>query len=597
LQADIATDDCAGPYVKFNDYLSARYQKPMIIFTPGINNTWTQQVRYKRDLFSSTNVGCDPEGARRLLKIIEERSQVAEFRHYLLTGQGSPDDTMINLYQLIDRMAVQIKQRYGNKISQMYFSEMATPLGIQEADYETYTRTVQTPFQLISKSMSWAAQQLASLGLLNETDLYGGASYNYLRTLICRNAVIGMLKNASLVDDYHLRLSSEVELELGKFYAQVPSQGNPRQLITALRFIPHELGGVGTETDLATDPIKAVTLMRQLSDSELELAEHYLVASSLKGLYISKGLDAPPETSVLLESLSEEKQQLIQELYSEISSIDNYVADKFFNLLCPDILNTIVISEDALSSIETDYMDSDNQEQLESRDVLWEYLSEDCHELITIKNRPLRTIGTPIKVQWDQYPSRKDALLAQNSDVVGLFHGPSCMFKALALEIFGDASGRNFSLCERALRSAVADYMLAHSDEFLDNLDDCQLFPRQKDNESDRDFQVRKDTELRTKLHERCEGLRSGNCMNMLLGGPGLELEVISLIFGCPIHVFDVSSPMKIGAQGIEEGIIQPNIVIGGAFAGAPIRLCFSGHYDSIRLKSSFNDPEPVVIS
>jgi hypothetical protein len=266
------------------------------------------------------------------------------------------------------------------------------------------------------------------------------------------------------------------------------------------------------------------------------------------------------------------------------------VADKFFNLLCPDILNTIVIPEGAIPSIETEYMDADNQEQPECRDVLWEYLPEDCHELITIKNRPLRTVGTPIKVQWDQYPSRKDALFAQNINLTSVGGGTCCMFNALAAEVFGDAPGRNFLHCEGILRGSAANYMLAHSDEFLHMLE-FVFIPPQRDNESDVDFQTRKDTTLRMELYDYCENMRNNEPLKSRHGSSAVELEVISIILGCPIHIFDVSSPMKIGTQGIEEGVIQPNVVLGGSFTGAPIRLHYIGHYDAIRLKSSFNDP------
>jgi hypothetical protein len=215
LQANIATDDCAGPYVKFNGHLNARYQKPMIVFIPGDDLSWTKEVRYKKDLLSSTTVGCDPEGARRLLKIVKDSGQLPRFRNYLLNDERAPDETMACLYDLIDCIAKQVNDRYGSKITMM--KDHVDP-DLQTATYLEYTQEAQTPFQVISKSMVWAAQQFAAKGLLNADDLYGGNAFHLLKMLICRKAVFEMLKNARQVDDFHIRFSSLVELELGQFY-------------------------------------------------------------------------------------------------------------------------------------------------------------------------------------------------------------------------------------------------------------------------------------------------------------------------------------------------------------------------------------------
>jgi hypothetical protein len=145
----------------------------------------------------------------------------------------------------------------------------------------------------------------------------------------------------------------------------------------------------------------------------------------------------------------------------------------------------------------------------------------------------------------------------------------NCMYGALSLEIFNkDDVNEDIEYYVGLLRAAAEDYILAHQEDYLPLM--LQKTDRPELNESEDQMVIRLRSELEARLRTYCTKVR-GN--DKLEWGTAMEMEAIAAIIGTPVHVFYIVHPMKLGEEGIEDGVIQPNSIIGGRFTGAPIRL------------------------
>lgn len=218
---------------------------------------------------------------------------------------------------------------------------------------------------------------------------------------------------------------------------------------------------------------------------------------------------------------------------------------------------------------------------------------------VTIKNRPIRTVGTskPVKKIILEFARRT---LAFQNQITFISHCPgNCGYALLAMEIFGEHASGNTRLEEHSfqetetyvkyasaniehyagiLRAAVADYMLDHSDQFRI----AMAKPSNEVNDMDADSL---DKFLQEELIRYCNRVR--NNQGNVQWCTGVELEAISAIIRTPIHIFHEKYPMRIGREGIEKGVIQPNCVIGGHYKNSPIRLGYKGDsYWILKLKT-----------
>lgn len=593
-QANLDVNSCTGPKVAFNHHLSAMYQRPKLTFAPDNTGEIEPKIFFTADILSTTNTGCDPVGAISILKSFEKAGMLDICKNHIIGHQESIHALMDTLKGQIDTMAEQMKERYGQHIIPMIIADFhenqetpnePPPANFEALDFSGATAEAQTPYQLIKLGMLWASQKYATLGLLNENDVLGGPAYPYLRKLIGRTVVFEILNRAAVINDFNIKLTNALELDCGKFYEYLPASDHSNTLTPHLRYIPHELGGDGTEDDLATDPIKAKSLMNKLSPSEILLLEKYLLASSLKQLYALKEitdenlLDLDERVRVELQQIQPDRQRIIQEIYAEIAAIEQHVSDHYFNLFSCDILDTVRIPENAPVTAVA-FIHPQTEHNLLKQDVQWQFLPEDIRKDVIIKNRPIRTIGAAQKATLKDFQSkgRSGAIDAQNYVIHNPARAGDCMFGALALEIFGLHIVQNIDHYVTILRKAVVDYILTHKEQFRDGMakETDQPYPYEREE----NFLKRIEPELDRRLEEYCHAIQDRQEW-----GTGLELEAIAEIFGVPIHIFYVNKLMRIGSDGIEDGVIQPNSILGSKYDGAPIRLKYTGtHYCPIHL-------------
>jgi len=609
-QASVRTDDCEGPYVVFNDNLKARYQKPIIVYAPGEDNEMVPTVLYRADILSSTRTGCDPEGARRLLKDIEDRGTVEEFKNHLLNGTPAVDKDIKILKELMDTMANQMKERYCPTILPMVVKDLNNqredaPLPLsstpnQNPDFKTYTDGAKTPFEYLKRGVLWSIQKYACAGLFTEDDIapYDEPNlslFDPLKNLVFRNTVFGMIINAQPVHDFRLKLSSNLELECGNFYGYEPSVDDKGKLVSNLRFIPNELSGDGTEFNPASDPIKAKHTMMQLTSSELEFFETYMNADALQRIYEVKGMTEGNTPQALaaknilrdararLDAMAPDRKALIGELFYQITKIVTCIKDSYYTKFAPDIGNAVDFPEN-VAPVVVNYAPPRPVEEMITQGVKWEFLSCQRNE-VTIKDRPVRTSGTTSKVNLAHYNQFgqvdwRGALSSQNNVIHNPAQCGNCMYGALSLEIFGDRASRDIERYAGILRAAAADYILANKEAHIPLMLKPTDRPRNGETEDQMVARLRPDLDAR--LREYCAKVRNNNTLEW---GTAMEMEAIAAVIGTPVHVFYTAHPMRVGREGIEDGVIQPNSILGGRFTGAPIRLLYSGwHYEPIRL-------------
>jgi hypothetical protein len=353
------------------------------------------------------------------------------------------------------------------------------------------------------------------------------------------------------------------------------------------------LGGDGSHNNLATDPIKAKHLINQLTNDELAFFEHYMNANPLEKVYEAKGMatkNVLTQTRAQLAGMPTDRQVLIQQLYAEISSIDLYIADKYFNSFSPSILNDVTLSEGAASTV-IEYTHVPLSELPITQDVKWEFLKVRKSE-VEIKSRQIRTEGTTHKVNITNYQNPhtgktdwEGAIAAQNT----IIHNPADImndiYVALALEIFGDrliSSSSSIRHHASILRSAAADYILANKENYLPLM--LEKYYHVRPSETEATVIARLKPDLQMQLRDYCRWIRNNS---NFASGTSEEMEAIGAVVGVPIHVFYTNFSMEVGSKGIEDGVIQPNAILGGRFAGAPIRLQFDGiRYLPIRLQT-----------
>lgn len=613
-QADVKTDDCAGPYVQFNNHIQVRYQKPILIFAQE-NEEMVPCIVYNTDSISSTYQGCDPEGAKRILTMLQEEGKLEAFRDYLFMNTPPAHESMPLLKDLIQQMSQQISQRYSpaltTKCNRRYYRNtvhanrfpQCVHAPLRNATFKTYTQSAETVYEYMSRATVWAAQKYANKGLLNLDDIYdAGEAYTHLRALIGSNAIFEMLKNAERYNDFTLSFNHTLQMNLGKFFSFEPSSDNPRLLTANERYIPHMFGGVGTIEDIATDPIKAKTLMQKLSYNELQFAERYIYSSHLLSLYALKNITDEEPLRLLqnareeLEQMDTEKKRIIQDLNVEILKMQSYFAEHHFNTLLNLFESTITIPENAFPTVIT-FAQPVQETPPEYQEVLWQYLPESVDRNSVVGKNPVpRNIGTSVKVSWRDYHGRRyQALQAQNTIIDNPARCGNCMYGALAIELFGintdddDEDNDEVEYFAGILRQTAVNYMLTNPDQFLQSMVDPAR-DHQRAEETDQAFNERMQPIWMERLRNHCRKV-AGNDADDPEWGTAVEMSAISAVFGIPIHIFYTAHPMEIGTNGIDEGVILPNSVIGGNFAGEPLRYIYTGqHYEPIHLRTVFSE-------
>lgn len=211
--------------------------------------------------------------------------------------------------------------------------------------------------------------------------------------------------------------------------------------------------------------------------------------------------------------------------------------------------------------------------QLKDNSVQWKYLPI-SRDRVTIKSRNLRTTGTSVKIQPEQYKYRCSALFAQNTTSNIDDYDENRLYPALAKEIFGNVPEKELGNYIKILKCAAADYILDHPMEFLTAI-------------ANNNLEEKNDAALRQQLEEHCAQMKRLEREDKRW--LDVEIAAISALFRIPIHIFNSETSCKIGNEGIEDGVIQPHFVFGESFVGAPIRMLYtpmSSEYYSIQLKT-----------
>jgi hypothetical protein len=161
---------------------------------------------------------------------------------------------------------------------------------------------------------------------------------------------------------------------------------------------------------------------------------------------------------------------------------------------------------------------------------------------------------------------RSNLLEMQNKVIDNPSNVHDCLYGALAIEIFGKKKAKkDIQAYVGILRNAIANYILDNRSCFIPSMayvDDKKISERHE-----------------VRLVERCNKIRNKEW------GSGIELAAVSAMLQVPIHVFYTGAPMKMGTEGIEDGVIQPNVIIGSEFTGPAIRLKYTAsQYNAMKL-------------
>jgi hypothetical protein len=245
-------------------------------------------------------------------------------------------------------------------------------------------------------------------------------------------------------------------------------------------------------------------------------------------------------------------------------------------------------------------------------DIQWKLLPNVPHQDVVIKNRPIRIAKTAYPVVnikafiyqfsylsdanrylYDGKINWENALRSQNDIIIprpGLVSARNNVdYASLAIEIFGEKVKNDINHYTGILREAAAGYIQANEESYLSSLIEfSDLSDPSELSESEEAVLDRLKPTLQNRLKTDCDKIR----MNIAPPGRILErislreMDAISTVLRTPIHIFDINHPMRVGTEGIEEGVIQPNCVLGGTFSDAPIRLIYDGiHYNVMRLR------------
>lgn len=585
-------EDCIGPYLEFNDFLTARYQKPLIVYKME-DGVATPTVVFKIDILSSTYVGCDPEGAKRLLSSLEESQCLEHFKKYLFNqSEDFKDERFPILKALIQLMASQIKERYGSKIISLNAQNLLGTSCLsfsnnENCSFEDLIRNAQTPHQLIKQGLLWAAQSFATRGLINQDDLTEATiASSAAQKLICTTAAFQIIKNALVIDNFAIRLNPYVILDCGKFYTYLLSDENPYLLESTTRYIANALGGDGSEYDPASHPIEACGLFSQLSEQEILFSEVYFNAYSLVQIYQVKNIHDPQMLGLDQQLRSQfaqmppERQYLIAELRNEICKIATYLADQYYGGALTAFNELVHFNDDALPTpiVYNDLISGTFYQPVQEQYLPFNLVSE-----VTIKRRVIFQSQILAHQKLDRKTLSKsllEAILKQNIIIQNLARCGNCMFGALALEIFGENVGHKIEEYCGYLRDIASQFMLYNPDIFL------KAMTKPRDvvdlQESEKAFMNRMGSILYARLQKYCERLKD---RENLQWGTALELEAIAAVFGIPIHIFDIRPQATLSLD--SRGFLQPNSIAGSKFAGAPVRLMYTGiHYSPIRQKN-----------
>lgn len=319
-QAYVDLGGC-NPRLCFNPHIQAYLAKPQLIHVPVFiegkqilmsvhvcqNNMFNNNLIGKHDLLSA------------YMQIHELDSPMCDnFKSYL-AGGSALDDRTVPVLNLIDELAGFALKQYGigEQANASELPDLAT------SDFNAYVKPSRTFQEFFSRGVIWEAQKFANLGLLTEQFFDLESEYGCVKSLIARGFCLEMLKNATPINDFQIRLGNNLEVMSGEIKVS-----NLEGRIKNCSFVPVHAINFSHEQDFITDSSVDLSLAKRLIDTlepyELQILEDKLSYSSLEELYRLRGMyEAAAELKGNMEArmgtIASDRQEIIKTIQKVIS--------------------------------------------------------------------------------------------------------------------------------------------------------------------------------------------------------------------------------------------------------------------------------------
>lgn len=583
--------------VYFSPTISASYQKPFVAFVKIYEKSWPI-CTFKRDLFSSEHVGADPEAAYCFVKEIENLGNIDHFKNAIKNRNFSSFSTIERMaYNLIKVMAKHLKLNYLESVRKLYLPVSS----VKKQGFEEVVKEAKSSTEFFRQAFLYFAQEYANLGLFDQEDLTN-ENISLIQSLLAKKIVYETLILATIKDDFTLNLNDFVELKFGTFFSYEINQDNTSELICKERAIENELFDSDFDSSHSLDPIYTAWLFKSIQtsksgSSELDFLRLALLSQLEFNLFKSKyftdelqdDLDESfknydfkvKNTQFLLRKLSKSSRKVINELRYGIFGMASSLVQNYFKKkdMAQEIFENVTFSSPSKPKIPSENLfDILKTDIREAKEVEFRFIPESLRPHITIKHRRERLdlldeCHRADKLSYYTYASLKNAVSMQNDIITNVAQVGNCGFGALAMEIFeGYANSFNIDKLSWQLREITANYIRTNSQNYLEKM------LREGEN-----FEPSMAFKLSQRLESYCRSLNCGSWITEL------EFEVISCLFGVPIEIINLDLPCKVGSNGIDVGLILPNLCYGSNFKGSPIRLILKNgnHFEVIKLKKT----------
>jgi len=631
------------PKVHYSPALSAEYQKPNFSFKQEAGQM-KECTSFKTDLFSSKDVGCDPESVKRLLEEHKEQEVFIKINlnaspkdRYFANDEKGKEQKI--LCELIDTMADQVAIRYLDKAEELI--NLAPDAGLPgdiNGPFSQYIQDLRTPYEVLRHSMLYAANALAKEGLI-VTDAEMGISNDITSNTtvighIVTEAILELLQVTESQNDFSFKLNRHVEIPCGSFCIYEPSAAEPNILSAKERRLPHELANDNSDPVFPPgDPIKAAYLLKRLTSNEVgkvflreyiprdfeeaNFRSHYIIRENGQDMVIGDDGAHIPLTDEIRDILR--RKRLLERDFNQLASPETkaaitafetevsrmaalLVAGKFYSGIAQWLNEkmTPLFPTERVRPVAPPVLVRREVVAKQHQDVLLNYVEAGVRSQITIKDRAERTEALPERFRIRENEtvilegarkirSNSEDLFERQFTV--LEHRTtcgSCMYGAIALEIFGPNAQGQTDHYSWALRRTVANYMRANKEQFRGEIVGLPVNGRpvvgRYSHETIEAYNGRLDIAINAYAQE----------VEASLGGVwagDIERRAISRVFGVEIALYEERAQFEVGTEGVEKGMLLPTRIIGDEYAGGPVRIYFvnGNHYKPVRFKDGVN--------
>lgn len=582
--------------VYFTPYISTSYQKPYLSMIVNESSNFPFLI-YQNDLFTSQDVGCDPEAALVWLNKVKERDGLLAFKETikkLKTSSFSAENKCA--YDLIRTMATQFKIRYLEGVRDLIVDEQFKSTYL---NFSSAVKNTKSSYAFFRNAFIVTAQKYASQGLFAQDDFLSG-QISRIESFLAKVVVLETFFMAKAQDDFCLKVNDHVTLKFGKFFS-FEFDEYKSFLSCKERSQENELFKDDEDFQASLDPIYIAEIFKRFQENpelsteivylrqyllyDLEVAFHKQREEGLEQILnplldLSEMEFKRKNIQFQFRKLSKQSRDLLKELRFGIFSMASNLVLNFFKpkFMAQEIYNNVEFKEDVVPTISKDYfLDLTKLDIREKKEVDLEFIPLNLRPMISIKRRrerivPLQTIYRVSSFEASSKP--RQALLKQNNVLDNYSSCGNCGYGALAMEIFESYTHSfNIDNVSEKLRNITADYIQSNSDIYLEYM-----------LRSGEIFSPNMTTRLKQRLESYCYNLKFQGSRNWI---SEFEFQAIARLFGVRIEIINLSLPLKVGQNGINEGVILPNLCFGSTYTGAPIRLVFKNdnHFEVLKIK------------